>query len=64
MNATTSANLFAIIQGGLSYDDIDLWSRLRSLTLVKGIVFPKKLGAYMDNLSKLGDVPLYYNMAC
>eukprot|EP00601_Ochromonadales_sp_CCMP2298_P025924 CAMPEP_0173292618 /NCGR_PEP_ID=MMETSP1143-20121109/12834_1 /TAXON_ID=483371 /ORGANISM="non described non described, Strain CCMP2298" /LENGTH=288 /DNA_ID=CAMNT_0014232037 /DNA_START=1 /DNA_END=867 /DNA_ORIENTATION=+ len=51
-------------EGGLSYDDIDLWSRLRSVTLVKGVQFTPKLQAYMDNLARLGDVPLYYSMAC
>lgn len=50
-------------EGGLSYDDIDLWSRLRSVTLVKGIVWPQKLRSYMDNLSFKGDVPLYDTMS-
>jgi glutaredoxin 2 len=50
-------------EGGLSYDDIDLWSRLRSITIVKGVQWPSKLRAYMDNLSALGDVPLYDEMA-
>ena len=49
--------------GGLSYDDIDLWSRLRSITIVKGVVWPGKLRKYMDNLSAMGDVPLYDEMA-
>mmetsp|Transcript_44672 Transcript_44672/g.100855 ORF Transcript_44672/g.100855 Transcript_44672/m.100855 type:complete len:281 (-) Transcript_44672:393-1235(-) len=49
-------------EGGLSYDDIDLWSRLRSITLVKGAVFPPKVTAYLKNLEKAGDVPLYFNM--
>ena len=49
--------------GGFSYDDIDLWARLRSITIVKGVVWPKKLRAYMDNLSARGDVPLYDEMA-
>mmetsp|Transcript_12697 Transcript_12697/g.25883 ORF Transcript_12697/g.25883 Transcript_12697/m.25883 type:complete len:281 (-) Transcript_12697:84-926(-) len=48
---------------GFSYDDIDLWSRLRSITIVKGVVWPRKLRTYMDNLSALGDVPLYDEMA-
>jgi len=48
---------------GVSYDDIDLWSRLRSLTIIKGIVFPPKVRAYLDNFEKLGDVPLYDTMA-
>lgn len=51
-------------EGGLSYDDIDLWARLRSLTILKGIVWPEKLRKYMDNLSAKGDVPLYDCMAC
>ena len=50
--------------GGLSLDDIDLWSRLRSVSLVKGVVWPKKLGAYMRHFEVTGDVPLYDSMAC
>lgn len=50
-------------EGGLSYDDINLFSRLRSLTLVAGLKWPEKLGAYMQNLSERGDVPLYHCMA-
>jgi len=49
-------------EGGLSLDDIDLWSRLRSMTLIKGIKFPEKLGKYMNNLSQRGDLPLYFTM--
>ena len=50
-------------EGGLSYDDIDLWSRLRSVTLVKGIIIPLKLDSYLKNLSTLADLPLYYSIA-
>eukprot|EP00607_Mallomonas_marina_P001603 CAMPEP_0182430962 /NCGR_PEP_ID=MMETSP1167-20130531/45227_1 /TAXON_ID=2988 /ORGANISM="Mallomonas Sp, Strain CCMP3275" /LENGTH=250 /DNA_ID=CAMNT_0024616739 /DNA_START=1 /DNA_END=753 /DNA_ORIENTATION=- len=50
-------------EGGVSYDDIDLFSRLRSLTLVKGLVWPEKLRAYMEHFSKMGDVPLLDSMA-
>lgn len=50
-------------EGGLSLDDVDLWSRLRSVTIVKGAVWPKKLRSYMDGLSALADVPLYDQMA-
>jgi glutaredoxin 2 len=49
-------------QGGFSYDDIDLWSRLRSLTLVKGAEFPPKVLAYLTDLEAKGDVPLYFTM--
>jgi len=49
--------------GGVSMDDIDLWSRLRSITIVKGIVWPEKLWKYMTHFSVLGDVPMYDRMA-
>jgi len=50
-------------EGGLSYDDIDLWSRLRSITVIKGLVIPPKVRAYLDHFEKLADVPLYDVMA-
>lgn len=49
-------------EGGVSLDDIDLFSRLRSLTLNKGIKFPKKLHDYMTTMSAMGDIPLYDTM--
>ena len=51
-------------EGGLSMDDIDLWSRLRSVTLVKGAKFGPKTIKYLENLAVAGDVPLYFSMAC
>mmetsp|Transcript_43393 Transcript_43393/g.80825 ORF Transcript_43393/g.80825 Transcript_43393/m.80825 type:complete len:341 (+) Transcript_43393:84-1106(+) len=48
---------------GLSYDDIDLWARLRSLTVIKGVQLPPKVRAYLDHFEKIGDVPLYDVMA-
>ena len=48
---------------GLSYDDIDLWARLRSLTIIKGVELPPKTRAYLDHFEKAGDVPLYDVMA-
>ena len=56
--------LYQFCLGGLSYDDIDLFSRLRSITIVKGVVWPTKLAAYMEYFSVKGDVPLYDSMAC
>ena len=74
-------------EGGLSYDDIDLWARcghtahtlrarrdppaqhftptrsLRSLTVIKGLVYPPKVRAYLDFFEAKGDVPLYDVMA-
>ena len=49
--------------GGLSLDDIVLWSRLRGITMIKGITWPVKLRKYMDNLSVQCDVGLYDGMA-
>lgn len=49
--------------GGLSLDDIDLWARLRSITIIKGVVWPDRLRRYMDNMSQLGDIPLYDELA-
>ena len=46
-------------EGGVSLDDIDLWSRLRSITVVKGVKFPKGVRAYLDHFAVAGDVPLY-----
>jgi len=50
-------------EGGLSLDDIDLWARLRSISIIQGVEWPNNLRRYMDNLSALGDVPLYDEMA-
>jgi len=49
---------------GLGLDDIDLWSRLRSITIVDGAEFGPKTKAYLENLSEAGDVPLYFGMKC
>jgi glutaredoxin 2 len=50
-------------EGGVSLDDIDLFSRLRSITLVKGIKWPKKVADYMHHFSRTGDIPLYDSIA-
>jgi glutaredoxin 2 len=47
----------------VSYDDIDLFSRLRSMTIVKGIQMGPKVSAYMEHFSKVGDIPLYTGLA-
>lgn len=49
--------------GSVSYDDVDLFSRLRSITIVKNVQWPTKLRNYMNHLSSLSDVPLYDGMA-
>lgn len=50
-------------EGGFSYDDIDLFSRLRSITIIKDVEWPEKLRKYMDNMAELADIPLYDEMA-
>uniref|UniRef100_A0A7S2V214 GST N-terminal domain-containing protein n=1 Tax=Fibrocapsa japonica TaxID=94617 RepID=A0A7S2V214_9STRA len=50
-------------EGGMCMDDVDLWSRLRSITVIKGVELPSKLKAYMEYYSEKGDMPLYTGMA-
>jgi len=49
--------------GGISLDDIDLFARLRSITIIKDVAWPAKLRAYMDYMAELTDIPLYDAMA-
>jgi len=49
--------------GGITYDDIDLWSRLRSVTLVEGAKFGPKTRDYLEYFSDVGDIPLYFPTA-
>jgi glutaredoxin 2 len=48
---------------GLSYDDIEVFSTLRGLTIVKGLAWPTKVRAFVDYYSKAGDIPLFDAMA-
>ena len=52
-----------VSEGGFSYDDVDTWARLRSLTIIKGLQFPPKVRAYLDYFEAKADVPLYDVMA-
>lgn len=49
--------------GGISLDDIDLFARLRSITIIRDVDWPTKLRFYMDYMSELSDIPLYDEMA-
>jgi glutaredoxin 2 len=49
--------------GGISLDDIDLFARLRSITIIRDVDWPAKLRSYMNYLSELADIPLYDEMA-
>ncbi|KAA8491253.1 Glutaredoxin 2 [Porphyridium purpureum] len=50
-------------EGGVSMDDLVLFSRLRSLELLKGAVWPPKVKAYMDHFHQLTDIPSFAPMA-
>ncbi|CAE8603910.1 unnamed protein product [Polarella glacialis] len=43
---------------GLSYDDISFFSRLRGLTLIKGVKLPASLEGYLAVMSEMTDIPL------
>jgi glutaredoxin 2 len=51
------------VNAELSYDDIDLFGRLRGLTLVKDLKWPPKLRQYVDYMSEASDIPLLDAMA-
>ena len=46
-----------------SYDDINIFSRLRGLTSVKDIRFPDNINYYIDTLAQKANIPLYYDKA-
>lgn len=46
-----------------SYDDITIFPRLRSLTCVKGFVFPHRIAAYMKHVSECAQMPLWTDKA-
>ena len=47
----------------LSFDDFHLFAFLRSLSIVKALVFPPKVKLYSENLSKKSRVPLHHFIA-
>ncbi|KAG6592604.1 GrxB family glutaredoxin [Phytophthora cinnamomi] len=50
------------VNAELSYDDLDLFGRLRGLTLVQGVEWPAKVRHFLEYFSEHGDVPLYDNV--
>jgi len=47
----------------LSYDDVNFYPTLRNLSVVKGIVFPERVKNYIDEVTALTDIPVYFNTA-
>lgn len=46
-------------EGGLSYDDVVLFPRLRSLTIIKGLKLPQRIRDYIEWHSEKAEIPLY-----
>ena len=46
----------------MSYDDIDLFGKTRGLTVVKGLVLPPTLKAYLERMAEKTEIPLYHQM--
>jgi len=53
----------SVSPGGVGYDDIIFWDRLRGATLVKGVEFGPKAKAYISKMSEKTDIPLLSGMA-
>jgi glutaredoxin 2 len=53
----------AINEEGFGYDDIDFFSRIRNFTLVKDLVWPPKLRAYIDHIAQQTDIKLLDDLA-
>jgi glutaredoxin 2 len=51
------------VNGQLSVDDIDLFGRLRGITLIKDLTIPAKVRAYIDYFSGISKVPTYDDIA-
>ena len=47
----------------LSYDDINFYPTLRNLTVIKGINLPEKVRAYIDEVTSLTGMNLYFDVA-
>lgn len=52
------------VNESLSYDDIDVFGRLRGVTLIKDLVIPEKVRAYIDYFAQASGIPLYDDIAC
>ena len=51
-----------VTEGGVGYDDIDLFGKTRGLTVVNGLVLPPKLKAYLERMAEKTEIPLYHQM--
>lgn len=51
------------VNGAPSEDDVHLFAALRSQTIVKGLRIPHNVSEYLENMSVLSNVPLYFSMS-
>ncbi|MCX2961542.1 GrxB family glutaredoxin [Rodentibacter caecimuris] len=51
------------LNGALSLEDIIVFPMLRNLTCVRGIQFPAEVTAYLEKMSELSGVALYFDKA-
>lgn len=51
-----------VTEGGPSYDDVDLFGKVRGLTVVKGLTLPTKLEAYIKTWAEKTEIPLFDQM--
>lgn len=51
------------VNESLSLDDIDVFGRLRGITLIKGLTIPAKIRAYIDYFAQKSGVPTYDDIA-
>jgi len=61
--ALTRAPFPCFLHPGFGYDDIELFARLRSLTIIKNLNLGAKTKGYLEYMSAKFDVPLYDQMA-
>jgi len=52
-----------LVNEQLSVDDVDLFGRLRAITLIKGLTIPDKIRAYIDHYARVCDIPTFYDVA-
>jgi glutaredoxin 2 len=53
----------SVSPGGVGYDDVVFFCRMRYITLVKGIKLGAKTTAYLERMSERSDIPLLSKMA-
>mmetsp|Transcript_84274 Transcript_84274/g.251150 ORF Transcript_84274/g.251150 Transcript_84274/m.251150 type:complete len:225 (+) Transcript_84274:3-677(+) len=53
----------SVSPGGVGYDDITFWDRLRGATIIKGLQLGPRAKAYVERMSEKTDIPLLTGIA-